>query len=227
MPLDFYQCILRSIAFVNMNKLYNHVISEILGISVIKTIGNLFTADKYISKCSARYVRKIGKNEFGEIEEFDELCCSNIYYMKHYSKVAQIYDGDVVFLATNTRVLKFLLSSGYKFNIHVMPTAAYQGNLEIIKIFLQNGYKLDSSVLTAAIGFGDLHNLKWLRENGCPLSSDSWIKAIESENIEIMEWLKSIGCPFQVFDTFYYARGRNKSVAITWLINNGCPNSRV
>ena len=221
-----------------MDKLYKHILCDIIQVISFNSLSTLFTSDKYISQIVSRYKPT-------DVYSFRALMINrNIYYLKHHfnnsidnivRKICCKYDYDLNYInslkknaltklfsvCNHSQKIKLITTFFKQYTDITISQYTWSGNIRSIKWLRKLGIDYDWSTFRYAAQFGDLDIMKWLLADGCKIGK-SFSSAAEFGNLDNMKWLLANGCKFDT-DTFYNAVIFGNLDNMKWLLDNGCP----
>ena len=172
------------------------IITDIIGVTSLYKLTNLFTANKQICKIiSKAFIKKIPK--------------------KNKVAIATIFES--------LEIMKWLErnSKGYKFNSDTFAYFVETGNLKLAQHQYSKNLTYDINTFAISAEVGNLSFMKWLKQIGCPFGEFTFTHAVENGNLENMKWLKDNGCKFDPL-TLITAYKIGNQENIKWLLTNNC-----
>ena len=122
-------------------------------------------------------------------------------------------------------VLKWLREQGCNWDFRCCELAALGGHLEVLKWFHDQGCRLGDRAGAFAAASGDLEILQWVWERLPSLwGPDTFRSAAKAGNIKMLEWLRDQKADWDTNVLTSAAEG-DKSEAVLWLLDNGCPRN--
>ena len=174
-----------------MDRFYESVFTEVLKVSEIRTISDLFSSDKYFSKIVARYVRK---------NNIKDMKSANIYYFmrakNNFNELPMFYET-MVQHGSNKCVkiqLKCYFDTGTMIKTFVKAVEMYY--LDIIRLYLL-AYKKDAFLFEKKLEYVravesncTYELIELLLENDFPPTEQMFLECAKNRNFELMDKLR-------------------------------------